>query len=169
MDSVMNEGASARLTRAGAEKYETRSTARLEFVLREIKGQVPHLVHVPPPTKAQREKNPELETVNYNRVNERMVPAGYMLYLPTGQMYRLSPEEAKKRGFLDREPKIIGLEQVSDTTSPAGKFKFGRTERIRENAYRAMEQEIINRCLGKVGSVEGVVTGLVPNDKKEAA
>jgi len=71
---------------------------------------------------------------------------GYMLYTPFGQCYRLTKAQAQKKGLVDREPEIINLEKVTDTTSPVGRFKHARTMEARQKAYRDMQEQVIRCC-----------------------
>lgn len=111
---------------------------RLEFVVRELKGEVKrphHSMH-----------GKKIETV---LVAE---PSGYIVYLPSGQSYRLSREELMKRGY-DRQPSIINFEMVQDTKSPAGRYKFAMDDKTRRSAWKALEEEVVRACVRRHGPV----------------
>lgn len=135
---------------------ESMQGARLEFVLRELPGTVLARKIKPPPSKRQKDANPELEGQSSNVINMERVPAGFMVFFPNGSCYRLSAEEAKRRG-LTRAPAILNLESVKDTESPAGRFKYSVEEADKRKAYRDMENELIRRCTGRVGNIEGMI------------
>lgn len=146
---------------------------RLEFVLQKLPGVVRRTKHTPPPTRREREEDPTLESENMNSAVEVIEPAGYMLYLPTGQAYRLTEEEVVKRG-LKREPEMIGFAEANDTKTAMGRFKMARTDAARSEAYAVLQKEVIDACLGKLGNVSALVhgydpTGKLPDTKKDAA
>lgn len=111
---------------------------RLEFVVRELKGEIKRPHHTV--------KGKKIETV---LVPE---PAGYIVYMPNGHSYRLSREQLVKRGY-DRQPSIINFEQVQDTKSPAGKYKFAMDDRQRKVAWKALEDEVIKSCIRRHGPI----------------
>lgn len=112
--------------------------ARLEFVLRPIKGKRERTVH------------------SWDAAAKKLVTAtvedepGYMLFLPTGQSYRLSQREAVKRNFL-RQPAILNFDGVSNASTPAGRFKFAINDEARKKAWAEMEQEVVNCCKRRAG------------------
>ncbi len=93
--------------------------ARLEFVVRQLKGKR---------TKVAHSFNPKTRKIEATKTEE---DAGYMLYLPSGQSYRLSATELVERKY-DRQPEIINLDKVQDTKTPAGRFKFALDEKRRQ-------------------------------------
>lgn len=111
---------------------------RLEFVVRELKGEVKKPHHSM--------KGKKIETVLAPE------PAGYLVYMPNGQSYRLTKEELVKRGF-DRQPSIINFEGVQDTKSPAGRYKFAMDDKTRKIAWRALEDEVVKACVRRHGPV----------------
>lgn len=148
---------------------ESLQGARLEFVLRELPGTVLARKIKPPPSKRKKDADPSLEGENSNVILTELVPAGYMIFFPNGSCYRLSPEEAKRRGFLGRRPAILNLESVKDTTSPAGRFKFAVEEEEKRRGYKDMEEEMIRRCTrsGSVASMLGEDSKYDPKGKIE--
>lgn len=142
---------------------------RLEFVIRKLPGTVVRMKTLPPATKAQRDKNPELDAMTANQQVQVVEDAGWMLYLPTGEAYRLSNDEMLRRKY-DREPNIIGFEQANDIKTAAGRFKLARNDSARNRAWAELENEIIKVCQGRFGSVEALLEGYDPHGKlKEAA
>lgn len=134
---------------------------RLAFVVREIPGKVKRYSYVAPPTKAQREKNPDLASSYSNTLKEIVMDAGYMVFLPTGNCYRLSAAELIKHGF-DQEPTLMGYEQANDNKTAAGRFKLARTEQARQRAWRELEEEVIKHCVGRYGDYKSLIADMVP-------
>ena len=130
------------------------SGPRLEFVVRRLKGTVKR-------RKAVFEK--KSRKIKYALVEEA---AGYMVYLPNGNAYRLSDKELRRRGY-DREPNILNFEKINDKNTPAGMFKFGRTEALREKGWRLMEDQIIRNCRRNVGPM--IVSDHLPVPEDEDA
>lgn len=114
---------------------------RLEFVVRELKGKRKRVVNG---WDAKKKK------ITEKTVEEA---AGYMIYFPNGTSYRLTKDELIQRGF-DREPSIINLDQVNDTKSPAGKFKFAMSPDTKLAAYRQMEEQVVKACKRRGGYAE---------------
>jgi len=125
--------------------------ARLEFVCRPIKGNRKRNV-----TSFDAEKKKLVTT----EVVEK--GGGYMLYLPTGNSYRLTEEQVTRRSFL-REPDILGFEGVQNKDTPAGRFKFAITESARMKAYKEMEDQVVKACTGRAA------VDLITENVKEAA
>jgi hypothetical protein len=148
---------------------ESLQGARLEFVLRELPGTVLVRKITPPPSKRKKDADPELENKSSNVIEVERAPAGYMIFFPNSSCYRLSPEEAKRRGFLDRRPAVLNLESVKDTTTAAGRFKFAIEEAEKRKAYRDMEDELIRRCTrgGKIENMLGPECDYDPKGKIE--
>lgn len=134
---------------------------RLEFVVRELPGTIERFTYRAPPTKRQRDADPSLEGNISNTKIKVLEPAGFMVYTPTGNCYRLSAEELMARG-LDREPNIIGIEQANDTKTAAGRFKLARNDQARQRAWLDMEKEIINACMGRYGDVVSMIENYDP-------
>lgn len=146
---------------------------RLEFVVRELPGTVLRMKYVAPPTKKQIEANPDLDGVMSNTAVETLEPAGYMVYLPTGQCYRMSGKELVQRGF-DREPSILSFEQANDQKTPAGRFKLARNEPSKEKAWRELEEQVVRACQGRSVNVGALIEAYdpkrsMPKLEKEAA
>lgn len=114
---------------------------RLEFVVRELKGEVSRPHHSM--------NGKKIETVLAKE------PAGYLVYLPSGQSYRLSRDELVKRGF-DRQPSIINFEMVQDTKTPAGRYKFAMDDKTRRAAWKLLEEEVIKSCVRRHGPVTAI-------------
>lgn len=147
---------------------ENLSGPRLEFVVRALPGTVSRFKHKAPPTKDQVKADPKLAGELTNEKIPVVEEAGYMVYLPTGFCYRMSPKDLVRRGF-DRQPNILSFEQANNTSTPAGRFKLARTEQERNRAMREMEEQIINHCQGRVGKVDSMIEGYDPKGKIEEA
>lgn len=115
--------------------------ARLEFVVRELRGQVEHV---------KCSWDPKKKKIVHVKTKQ---DAGYMLYLPNGSSYRLSSTQLVERGF-DRQPNIINLDAVKSTDSPAGRFKFAITDQARAKAWAELEKAVIDNCIRRKGIVE---------------
>lgn len=112
--------------------------ARLEFVVRPLKGKRQAPVH-----KIEKGK---IVTAT------RPVDAGFIVYTPMGQTYRLSKEELVKKGY-DRQPEIMNFDQVKDTKSPAGRFKHAMNDAQRQKAWKDLEMQVIRSCERKHGPI----------------
>jgi hypothetical protein len=124
---------------------------------------------IPAPTKAMRDKNPELKDQTSNSARQVREPAGYMIFLPTGQCYRLSPSELIARGF-DRDPDIIGYEQANNNETPAGRFKLARSDAAKAKAYKELEEQVIFACTKGSKDMRNFVSNYDPQGQmKEAA
>lgn len=119
--------------------------ARLEFVARKLPGTIKQTLFTAP-------ADGDLGNVRH----EVTVDAGYLVYLPTGNAYRLSDKEFKRRGF-DREPEILSYESAKDKKTAAGRFKLAVTEQARKKAYAEMEAEVIRICHRRTGSTENML------------
>lgn len=146
---------------------------RLSFVLRKLPGTVTRSKYQPPMSTRARERaednGEEVDDDGSNKEIRIVEDAGFMVYLPTGQCYRLSAEDVVKRGF-DREPDIISIDQANDMKTPAGRFKLARNDAIRQKAWQQMEDQVINACIGRIGTITAFIDGYDPNGKlKEVA
>lgn len=115
--------------------------ARLEFVLKPVRG-----------GKVERtitSWNPKTKKLEQTIVPEE---AGFIVYMPNGHSYRLTGEQVKKRGY-DRQPNILNLDKVTDTRSPAGRFKFAIDDKARQKAWTDLEAEVIKNCTRRHGPV----------------
>lgn len=114
--------------------------ARLEFVVRSVKGKVKRPVH---------SWDPEAKKI----VTEMKEQAGgYIVYTPFGQSYRLTNEEFLRRRF-DRQPKILNFDRVNDTETPAGRYKHAMSDAARQAAWKDLEQEVIRLCVRRHGPI----------------
>jgi hypothetical protein len=146
---------------------------RLEFVVRKLRGTVTRPRHVAPPTQKEREKDDTLAADMGNTVEMVVEPAGYMIFMPTGQCYRIRESDFLKKK-LDREPNMIGYEQCNDTKTAMGRFKMARSETTRNKAFAEMEEEVIFACTKGLKDFRAFIEGYDPNGKlpeevKEAA
>lgn len=114
--------------------------ARLEFVVRAVKGKVKRPVH---------SWNPKENKIDATMREE---PGGYIIYTPFGQSYRLTQAEFVRRGF-DRQPQILNFDKVNDTTSPAGRYKHAMTDKARQEAWTDLEKEVIKLCVRRHGPI----------------
>lgn len=120
---------------------------RLEFVVRPLKGKVKKPYH------------------NFDPQKKKIVSAlkeedaGFLVYLPNGHSYRLTKSQLERRGY-DRQPTILNFDQVNDTKTPAGRYKFAMDDKQRKEAWKALEDQVIRACVRR----HGPVTGVVEND-----
>lgn len=141
---------------AGSSVSGELSGPRLEFVVRKLAGSVMRSIA----TWSEAEK----KIVNI----PKEVPAGYMVFLPNGQSYRLSEKELKRRGF-DRPPNILGFEQANNDKTAAGRFKLAISEEARKKAYGDLEKEVVDVAMKKVGRMDNMLTDYNPTVVKEKA
>lgn len=117
---------------------------RLEFVVRAVKGKVKVPYHNFDPTK--KKIVTALKTEDF----------GYLVYLPNGHSYRLNKDQLKKYGY-DRQPTILNFDQVNDTKTPAGRYKFAMDDNQRQKAWTDLEDQVIKSCVRRHGPVTGAV------------
>ncbi len=129
---------------------------RLEFVVRKLTGSLMRNVAVFDEAEGKITQVP------------KEIPAGYMVFLPNGQSYRLSEKELARRGF-NRAPNILGFEQANDTKTAAGRFKLAVNEEQRKKAYGDLEKEVVDVALKKVGTINNMLTDYNPTPVKEKA
>jgi len=115
--------------------------ARLTYVLRKVDG---------PVTQLKRKWDAKLKHIVTDTV---AVKDAYMLYLPTGHSYRLTHKQVIEKGF-DKQPSIMNFERVNNAETNAGKFKFAINDEARQEAWRALEDEVIRLCRRKQGPAE---------------
>jgi hypothetical protein len=113
---------------------------RLEYVVRPLKGKVKT------PHHSFNNKTRQIETTLVND------DAGYLVYMPNGHSYRLSKEQLLKRGY-DRQPTILNFDQVNDTKTPAGRYKFAMDDAMRKRAWVELEEQVIKACVRRHGPV----------------
>lgn len=73
-----------------------------------------------------------------------------IVFLPSGSVVLLSEAEAERRGLME-EPDIIGIAEVNDTKSAAGKWKFAMNDKQRHAAWLIMEKAVISACTSRGG------------------
>lgn len=73
-----------------------------------------------------------------------------IVFLPSGSVVLLSEAEAEKRGLMD-EPELIGIAEVNDTKTAAGKWKFAMNDKQRHVAWLIMEKAVIRGCTSRGG------------------
>lgn len=117
---------------------------RLEFVVRPLKGKRKKPYHSFDPVKKK------IVSV----LNDE--DAGFLVYLPNGHSYRLSKSELEKHGY-NRQPTILNFDQVNDTKTPAGRYKFAMDDKQRKEAWKELEEQVIRACVRRHGPVTGVV------------
>lgn len=132
---------------------------RLQYVLRKLPGTVTRTKYIPP---AEHVKGSKASTANSTVIV--IEDAGYMLFLPTGQCYRLTEAQATAGGY-DSEPNIIGFDTANDKKTAAGRFKLANTEMARKRAYAELEKEVVDACLRRVGSIENAIAEYDPKGK----
>lgn len=96
------------------------------------------------------------ETCKFNEETEknekRYVPLEdpVIVFLPSGSVVLLSEAEAERRGLME-EPDILGIAEVNDTKSAAGKWKFAMNDKQRQAAWLIMEKAVIRMCTSRGG------------------
>lgn len=138
---------------------------RLEFVLKKLSGTVERFKYKAPPTKLEREKDHRLDKENANQRYAVKEDAGYMIFFPTGNSYRLNEKQMIQKGF-DRQPDILSFEQANSNDTPAGRFKLARTENAKQRAWLEMEKQVIDACVH--GDIAALVSDYDPKGKLEA-
>lgn len=128
---------------------------RLEYVVRQLKGKI---------KVAKRSFNPKSK-----KVETTLVPmdAGFLLYMPNGHSYRLTKDQIAKYGY-DRQPTILNFDQVNDTKTPAGRYKFAMDDATRQKAWKELEDQVIRSCIRRHGPVDPTATGAVEHDSESA-
>lgn len=125
--------------------YAIQIGARLEFVVRELKGTVKREV-----VRMKRQKSGEK---THHEMKKEFVeqPAGYMVYFPRGHAIRVPTKELLAFYGLDRKPRIINLEGLSDPNSPLGRMMLAQDNDARAGAMIDLERQVIQLATAKTG------------------
>lgn len=81
-------------------------------------------------------------------------PAGYMVYFPRGHVLRFRDRSELRRYKLDKQPRIINIEGLSDPNSPFGRLLMAQDERARAGAFENLEKQVIQLAQVKSGKIE---------------
>lgn len=112
--------------------------AVLSFVTRRVKGEV--LTEV-----SQFDEKSEKNEKKYVPLEDPVI-----VFLPSGSVVLLSEAEAERRGLME-EPDILGIAEVNDTKSAAGKWKYAMNDKQRQAAWLVMEKAVIRGCTSRGG------------------
>lgn len=115
--------------------------ARLAYVVRPLSGVVKRTVHTMG-KKGEGIKEEEVEQ-----------PAGFMVYFPRGHVLRLRDKKMLKFYNLDKAPRIINIEGLSDPNSPLGRLMMAQDEAGRSQGMRDMETMVIQLATAKTGAM----------------
>lgn len=114
---------------------------RLAYVVRELEGTV------------QREITP------YDKKSKEITrkiieqPAGYLIYFPRGHVLRMKSKEELAHYGLNRKPKLINLQGLEDPNSPLGKLMMAQDAEERDNAFIALEEQVVAMATAKTGKI----------------
>lgn len=96
------------------------------------------------------------EKTNFNeetqKIEKKVTPVvdPVIVFLPSGSVILLSEEEAARRGLLEM-PEVLNIEEVNDTKTAAGKWKFAMNDAQRQKAWLILEQAVIRACTARGG------------------
>lgn len=114
-------------------------SARLAYVVIEQKGKVRREV-----TTWTKEDGLTKKTVEQ--------PAGYLVFFPRGHVLRMNAQQLKHYQ-LDKKPRIINLEGLSDPNSTVGKLMYEQDEKLRAGAFTELENFVIQLATARTGPI----------------
>lgn len=110
----------------------------LQYVAREVTGDIMT-------TAAQRDaKNGGIVERN-KKLKEPVI-----VFFSNGSTLVMERSSAETRGFL-KTPEVMNLSQVTDTATPAGRFKHAFRDEDRQQAWMDLEQAVITKCTSRSG------------------
>ena len=112
--------------------------ATLSFVTRRVKGEV------------LTEKT--LFNEDTQKIEKKLVEIEnpVIVFLPSGSVVLLTEEEAELKGLMDM-PEVLNIEDVNDTKTAAGKWKFAMNDSQRQKAWLILENAVIRACTARGG------------------
>lgn len=113
--------------------------SRLAFVTRKVNGKIKRTL------RTWDAKAKEIKT------KEVVVDAGYFVYFPAGHYIHVPDEATLVKAGFNRPPKIVDLSGIHDPNSAIGQVLFAQDSQEREDAYAAMEQNVIDMVHARVG------------------
>lgn len=85
-----------------------------------------------------------------NVTKETTVEEPVIVFFSSGTSQVMSLKRAEALGYLE-QPEVMNLANVQDTKTPAGRYKNAIREKDRLDAWMALENAVIQRCVGKSG------------------
>lgn len=73
-----------------------------------------------------------------------------IVFFPSGSVLLMSEKDAETKGFCE-PPELLNIEQVNDTKTAAGKWKFAMSDDQRRKYWLIMENSVIRRCTSRGG------------------
>lgn len=117
-------------------------TARLAYVVVQMQGQVEREQHVAPAKKG--------DPIQTKMVKE---DAGFIVYFPKGHVIRVRTEAELKHHGLDKAPRLIDMEGLTDPNSALGSMFMRQNEQDRAANYEALEDRVIALATAKSGKI----------------
>lgn len=114
--------------------------ARLAYVVVQMQGKVKRNV-----TRYTKEKGLFTE--------EQEQDAGYMVYFPRGHAIRIPDMDRLKRYNLDKKPRIINLQGLSDPNSTIGQLMMSQDQDDRAKAMDVLENHVIQLATADSGPI----------------
>lgn len=112
--------------------------ATLSFVTRRVTGKVMH-------SECRYDEGAEKV-----KVVEKEIERPVIVFFPNGGCLLMSEEEAEARGLI-AEPELLNIEQINDTKTAAGKWKFAMSDEQRRKYWKIMEDSVIRLCTSRGG------------------
>ncbi len=81
-------------------------------------------------------------------------PAGFLVYFPRGHVLRIKDQAQLKHYRLDKAPRIVNLEGLSDPNSPLGRLMLSQDENARRGAMEDMQTAVMKLAQSKSGKIE---------------
>jgi hypothetical protein len=73
-------------------------------------------------------------------------PGGFMAYFPQGHCMRIKNARLLHHYGLDRTPKVINFDGLTDPTNPINQMIMADSDAGRSNAFKRLQDAIIKRC-----------------------
>jgi len=112
--------------------------ATLSFVTRRVKGEV---------FTEKTLFNDETQKIEKKHV---AIENPVIVFLPSGSVLLFTEEEAAARGLMEM-PEVLNIEDVNDTKTAAGKWKFAMNDAQRRKSWEIMEHAVIRACTARGG------------------
>lgn len=82
---------------------------------------------------------------------EKHEPAGFMVYFPRGHSLRIADEERLSFFRLNKRPRLINLQGLSDPNSPLGQMLSAQDDKSRVASWKKLEHQVIQLATAKSG------------------
>lgn len=116
---------------------------RLEYVVVPLEGEVTRVKRLMIAQKVGKTSKGEDRIVHTMTPKAVKEPAGFMVYFPRGHALRMRDLNELKRYKLNKQPKLINLQGLSDPNSPLGQLMMAQDDVARKGAMTSLEKQVI--------------------------